>query len=95
MIVVIFLFLLQYSYRTPEGFRKMDNPTLRKGLDKITSSLNQIGDTFEKAFEVRCFASSATLGKLSVVLLLFNLLFLIRLDELMISYLSPEQGKDC
>ncbi|KAG6744422.1 hypothetical protein POTOM_053148 [Populus tomentosa] len=41
----------QYSYRTPEGFRKMDNPTLRKGLDKITSSLNQIGDTFEKAFE--------------------------------------------
>ncbi|KAJ6362747.1 hypothetical protein OIU78_003028 [Salix suchowensis] len=41
----------QYSYRTPEGFRKMDNPTIRKGLDKITSSLNQIGDTFEKAFE--------------------------------------------
>eukprot|EP00258_Populus_trichocarpa_P042838 XP_024458857.1 uncharacterized protein LOC18100027 [Populus trichocarpa] len=41
----------QYSYRTPEGFRKMDNPAIRKGLDKITSSLNQIGDTFEKAFE--------------------------------------------
>ncbi|KAJ6765354.1 HEAT-INDUCIBLE TRANSCRIPTION REPRESSOR-RELATED [Salix purpurea] len=41
----------QYSYRTPEGLRKMDNPTLRKGLDKITSSLNQIGDTFEKAYE--------------------------------------------
>lgn len=30
----------------------MDNPTLRKGLDAITSSLNQLGDTFEKAFEV-------------------------------------------
>lgn len=74
----------------------MDNPAIRKGLDKITSSLNQIGDTFEKAFEVRCFASSATVGKLSIELLLFNfLLFLIRLDELMISYLSPEQGKDC
>ncbi|KAF9684890.1 hypothetical protein SADUNF_Sadunf04G0165700 [Salix dunnii] len=41
----------QYSYRTTEGLRKMDNPTLRKGLDKITSSLNQIGDTFEKAYE--------------------------------------------
>ncbi|CAK7343472.1 unnamed protein product [Dovyalis caffra] len=41
----------QYSYQTPEGLRKMDNPTIRKGLDKITSSLNQIGDTFEKAFE--------------------------------------------
>lgn len=32
--------------------RKMDNPTLRKGLDTITSSLNHLGDTFEKAFEV-------------------------------------------
>lgn len=30
----------------------MDNPTLRRGLDKLTSSLNHIGDTFEKAFEV-------------------------------------------
>jgi len=30
----------------------MDNPKLRRGLDKLTSSLNQIGDTFEKAFEV-------------------------------------------
>ncbi|XP_022761343.1 uncharacterized protein LOC111307587 [Durio zibethinus] len=34
-----------------EGFRRMDNPTIRRGLDKLTSSLNQIGDTFEKAFE--------------------------------------------
>ncbi|KAF2306586.1 hypothetical protein GH714_019598 [Hevea brasiliensis] len=39
----------QQSNLTPD--RKMDNPRLRKGLDKITSSLNQIGDTFEKAFE--------------------------------------------
>lgn len=41
----------QQPYHSPEGFRKMDNPTLRKGLDRIASSLNQIGDTFEKAFE--------------------------------------------
>ncbi|XVF37358.1 hypothetical protein REPUB_Repub20aG0001100 [Reevesia pubescens] len=34
-----------------EGFRRMDNPRIRRGLDKLTSSLNQIGDTFEKAFE--------------------------------------------
>lgn len=34
-----------------EGFRNLENPRLRKGLDKLTSSLNQIGDTFEKAFE--------------------------------------------
>ncbi|CAA7051159.1 unnamed protein product [Microthlaspi erraticum] len=31
--------------------QKMDNPKLRRGLDKLTSSLNQIGDSFEKAFE--------------------------------------------
>ncbi|XP_059462970.1 uncharacterized protein LOC132191871 [Corylus avellana] len=41
----------QQSYQSPESFRKMDNPKLRKGLDAITSSLNHIGDTFEKAFE--------------------------------------------
>ncbi|XVF29760.1 hypothetical protein REPUB_Repub15cG0149900 [Reevesia pubescens] len=34
-----------------EGFRRMENPTIRRGLDRLTSSLNQIGDTFEKAFE--------------------------------------------
>ncbi|KAJ9179701.1 hypothetical protein P3X46_008036 [Hevea brasiliensis] len=39
------------SNLTPEGVGKMDNPRLRKGLDKITSSLNHIGDTFEKSFE--------------------------------------------
>ena len=45
----------QYQNQQPtEGFRRMDNPKIRRGLDKLTSSLNQIGDTFEKAFEVRC-----------------------------------------
>ncbi|KAK7340090.1 hypothetical protein VNO77_20784 [Canavalia gladiata] len=38
-------------HQSPEFNRKMDNPTFRKGLDAITSSLNQLGDTFEKAFE--------------------------------------------
>ncbi|KAK7394922.1 hypothetical protein VNO78_15463 [Psophocarpus tetragonolobus] len=38
-------------YESLDTNRKMDNPTFRKGLDKITSSLNQLGDTFEKAFE--------------------------------------------
>lgn len=28
-----------------------NNPTIRKSIDKITTSLNQIGDSFEKAFE--------------------------------------------
>ncbi|XVE80689.1 hypothetical protein DITRI_Ditri15bG0000900 [Diplodiscus trichospermus] len=39
------------NQKTIEGFRRMDNPKIRKGLDKLTSSLNQIGDSFEKAFE--------------------------------------------
>ncbi|KDP21836.1 hypothetical protein JCGZ_00623 [Jatropha curcas] len=38
----------QQSNVTPEGAKKVD---IRKGLDKLSSSLNQIGDTFEKAFE--------------------------------------------
>ncbi|CAH2074689.1 unnamed protein product [Thlaspi arvense] len=41
----------RFSYLSDEGFTKMDNPKLRRGLDKLTSSLNQIGDSFEKAFE--------------------------------------------
>ncbi|KAK4742525.1 hypothetical protein SAY87_000526 [Trapa incisa] len=41
----------QRSYPSSENLRRVDNPTIRKGLDRITSSLNQIGDTFEKAFE--------------------------------------------
>ncbi|XP_038882986.1 uncharacterized protein LOC120074094 [Benincasa hispida] len=31
--------------------KKSDNPAVRKGLDAISTSLNQLGDTFEKAFE--------------------------------------------
>ncbi|KAG4937054.1 hypothetical protein JHK85_051973 [Glycine max] len=38
-------------YESLDSSRKMDNPKFRKGLDKITTSLNQLGDTFEKAFE--------------------------------------------
>ncbi|XP_048141922.1 uncharacterized protein LOC115730525 [Rhodamnia argentea] len=41
----------QHTHQISESFRRMDNPRLRKGLDRITTSLNQIGDTFEKAFE--------------------------------------------
>ncbi|KAL2330460.1 hypothetical protein Fmac_018041 [Flemingia macrophylla] len=41
----------QPVYESLECNRKMDNPKFRKGLDAITSSLNQLGDTFEKAFE--------------------------------------------
>ncbi|KAK8631260.1 hypothetical protein V6N13_080015 [Hibiscus sabdariffa] len=31
--------------------RRMDNPTIQRGLDRLTTSLNHIGDSFEKAFE--------------------------------------------
>ncbi|KAL5738922.1 hypothetical protein ACOSQ2_028102 [Xanthoceras sorbifolium] len=42
----------QQPHHTYESFRNVDNhPSFRRGLDKITNSLNQIGDTFEKAFE--------------------------------------------
>ncbi|KAI4302623.1 hypothetical protein MLD38_038346 [Melastoma candidum] len=43
--------LAQMTHQRSESSRRVDNPTLRKGLDKITSSLNRIGDSFEKAFE--------------------------------------------
>lgn len=41
----------QPVYESLDCNRKVDNPKFRKGLDAITSSLNQLGDTFEKAFE--------------------------------------------
>ncbi|KAJ0028755.1 hypothetical protein Pint_35144 [Pistacia integerrima] len=41
----------EQPFQSSEGTRNLDNPRLRRGLDRITSSLNQIGDTFEKAFE--------------------------------------------
>ncbi|XP_024981817.1 uncharacterized protein LOC112518380 [Cynara cardunculus var. scolymus] len=42
---------VQHQYESFENSRKMDNPTLRKGLDRFTSSLNQIGDTIGNALE--------------------------------------------
>ncbi|CAK9153776.1 unnamed protein product [Ilex paraguariensis] len=42
---------LYQPYQTPGGSRKLDNPTLRKGLDALTSSLNNIGDTIGNALE--------------------------------------------
>ncbi|PNX97062.1 hypothetical protein L195_g020282 [Trifolium pratense] len=39
------------STQPPESNKRMDNPSIRKGLDAISSSLNQLGDTFEKAYE--------------------------------------------
>ncbi|XP_073221819.1 uncharacterized protein [Cicer arietinum] len=44
-------FSTQPLYQSPDSNKKMDNPTIRKGLDAIKSSLNHLGDTFEKAFE--------------------------------------------
>ncbi|KAK1576833.1 hypothetical protein Q3G72_016838 [Acer saccharum] len=42
----------QPQHHTYESFRNVENhPSFRRGLDKVTYSLNQIGDTFEKAFE--------------------------------------------
>ncbi|XP_059668182.1 uncharacterized protein LOC132313435 [Cornus florida] len=38
-------------YQFHGSSRKMDNPTLRKGLDALTSSLNHIGDTIGNALE--------------------------------------------
>ncbi|KAL5711567.1 hypothetical protein ACHQM5_022002 [Ranunculus cassubicifolius] len=38
-----------YQYQSPESNRKPDNPSLQKGLDAITSSLNYIGKSFEVA----------------------------------------------
>lgn len=45
-------FSTQPLYQPSDYNKRMDNPSIRKGLDAITTSLNQLGDTFEKAFEV-------------------------------------------
>lgn len=44
---------MQY-YQTTEAQtrRKNDNPSIQKGLDAITSSLNYLGGTIGNAFEV-------------------------------------------
>ncbi|KAI3759968.1 hypothetical protein L1987_50355 [Smallanthus sonchifolius] len=42
---------VEHRYESFENSRNMDNPKLRKGLDRITSSLNQIGGTIGNALE--------------------------------------------
>ncbi|KAK1412472.1 hypothetical protein QVD17_33752 [Tagetes erecta] len=41
----------EHHYESFENSRKLDNPKLRKGLDRLTSSLNQIGGTIGNALE--------------------------------------------
>ncbi|CAH2034435.1 unnamed protein product [Thlaspi arvense] len=41
----------QQNVVVSESSNNNNNPTIRKSIDKITTSLNQIGDSFEKAFE--------------------------------------------
>lgn len=38
-------------YRSPESYRKMDNPALQKGSESFASSLNHIGGTIKNALE--------------------------------------------
>uniref|UniRef100_A0A7N1A633 Uncharacterized protein n=1 Tax=Kalanchoe fedtschenkoi TaxID=63787 RepID=A0A7N1A633_KALFE len=42
---------LHKTYQSTDSVRRLEKPRFRKGLDAITTSLYQIGDTFEKAFE--------------------------------------------
>ncbi|WCJ27881.1 hypothetical protein M5689_009602 [Euphorbia peplus] len=49
-----------------EGSKKMDSPTFRKGFDKLTSSLNQIGDSFEKVFEESLIIMENKTAKLQI-----------------------------
>ncbi|KAL5058374.1 hypothetical protein RYX36_029978 [Vicia faba] len=44
-------FSTQPFYQPPDSNKRMDNASVRKGLDAITTSLNHLGDTFEKAYE--------------------------------------------
>ncbi|XP_015897799.1 uncharacterized protein LOC107431415 [Ziziphus jujuba] len=41
----------QQPFHSIDNMGKMENRKFRKGLDAITTSLNHLGDTFEKAFE--------------------------------------------
>jgi hypothetical protein len=50
--VFVLVWLMKPLSQAPESNKRMDNPSIRKGLDAISSSLNQLGDTFEKAYEV-------------------------------------------
>nr|XP_043636380.1 uncharacterized protein LOC122607470 [Erigeron canadensis] len=42
---------VEHRYESFENSRKIDNPKLRKGLDRLASSLNQIGGSIGNAFE--------------------------------------------
>ncbi|KAM5560762.1 hypothetical protein ABKV19_021753 [Rosa sericea] len=41
----------QFQQQYQSSDNRMEHPAFRKGLDRITTSLNHLGDTFEKAFE--------------------------------------------
>ncbi|KAG4209749.1 hypothetical protein ERO13_A02G001000v2 [Gossypium hirsutum] len=41
----------QQKQQGAESYRRMDHPAIRRGLDRLNTSLNQIGDSFEKTFE--------------------------------------------
>lgn len=41
----------EQQYQSSDNSIRMEHPAIRKGLDRITTSLNHLGDTFEKAFE--------------------------------------------
>ncbi|XP_004302508.1 PREDICTED: uncharacterized protein LOC101296878 [Fragaria vesca subsp. vesca] len=41
----------QFQQKYQLSDNRMEHPAIRKGLDRITTSLNNLGDTFEKAFE--------------------------------------------
>ena len=61
-----FVILMQQKHQLSDN--RMEHPAIRKGLDRITTSLNNLGDTFEKAFEVmlmlkkECLPSLVFLG---------------------------------
>ncbi|XP_071738417.1 uncharacterized protein [Rutidosis leptorrhynchoides] len=42
---------VEHRYESFENYKKMDNPKLRKGLDRLASSLNQIGGSIGNALE--------------------------------------------
>lgn len=59
IIVIFFLGLLPIFYlqldqppQSPERHRRVDNPTIQKGLGALTSSLHYIGGTIGNALEV-------------------------------------------
>ncbi|GMI89900.1 hypothetical protein like AT5G01970 [Hibiscus trionum] len=41
----------QQNQRRTEGLGRIESPRMQRGLDKLNTSLNHIGDTFEKAIE--------------------------------------------